>query len=86
MLFFRLEERVREWCRARALPVRPLVRIDQLWGLARAWYSTRLQTTSRRPQPAEMRAIFAGLGLSGDFWDPQADTFDQGPTKVVDSD
>jgi hypothetical protein len=75
MLFFRSEERVREWCRIQGLPVRPLVRIDQLWGLALAWYATRLQPGSRRPQPWEMREIFAGLGLSGAFWDPQADAF-----------
>ena len=43
--------------------MRPLVRIDQLWTLATTWYSTRLQENSRRPQPDEMRAIFAGLGL-----------------------
>jgi hypothetical protein len=49
--------------------------MDQLWGLSEAWYSTRLQPDSRRPQPDEMRRIFAGLGLTGDFWDPQADTF-----------
>jgi len=49
--------------------------MDQLWGLATAWYATRLSPNSRRPQPAEMRAIFARLGLVGDFWDPQADTF-----------
>jgi hypothetical protein len=24
--------------------------------------------------PAEMRQIFARVGLHGDFWDPQADT------------
>ena len=75
MLFFRSEERVREWCRERGVPLRPLVRIDQLWGLAKAWYATRLQATSRRPQPAEMREIFARLGLGGDFWDPQSDRF-----------
>ena len=28
-----------------------------------------------RPQPDEMRSIFAGLGLGGDFWDPQSDPF-----------
>jgi hypothetical protein len=27
------------------------------------------------PQPDEMRSIFALLGLGGDFWDPQFDTF-----------
>jgi hypothetical protein len=37
--------------------------------------STRLQDNSRRPQPDEMRSIFAGLGLGGDFWDPQSDIF-----------
>jgi len=75
MLFFRSEERVREWCRSLGLPLRPLVRIDQLWRLAVAWYATRLQPTSRRPQPDEMRRIFADIGLAGEFWDPQSDRF-----------
>jgi hypothetical protein len=78
MLFFRSEERVREWCEAQGAPVRPLVRIDQLWGLAQAWYSTRLQPDSRRPKPAEMREIFARLGLTDPFWDPEADNFGDG--------
>jgi hypothetical protein len=49
--------------------------MDQLWKLATAWYSTRLLPDSRRPQPAEMRQIFDGIGLSGEFWDPQSDRF-----------
>jgi hypothetical protein len=49
--------------------------LDQLWALATTWYSTRLQEDSRRPQPDEMRAIFATLGLEDDFWDPQSDGF-----------
>jgi hypothetical protein len=75
MLFFRSEERVREWCEANGFPVRPLVSLDQLWGLAVAWYGNRLSPDSRRPQPREMREIFAGLGLDGSFWDPESDTF-----------
>jgi hypothetical protein len=75
MLFFGSGERVREWCTARGYLMRPLVRIDQLWTLGTTWYSTRLQENSRRPKPDEMRAIFAGLGLEGDFWDPQFDSF-----------
>lgn len=75
MLFFRSEERVREWCSGNGHPLRPLVTMDQLWRLAVAWYATRLQPDSRRPQPAEMRQIFARLGLAGDFWDPQSDAF-----------
>jgi hypothetical protein len=75
MLFFRSEDLVREWCAARGSPVRPLVRMDQLWGLATAWYATRLEETARRPRPDEMVAIFAGLGLTDPFWDPRADPF-----------
>ena len=75
MLFFRSEEQVRRWCEKGGHPMRPLVTMDQLWGLATTWYSTRLQESSRRPQPSEMREIFAGLGLTGDFWDPGSDTF-----------
>jgi len=77
MNFFRSEDRARAWCAERGHPLRPLVRIDQLWILATTWYSTRLQANSRRPQPDEMRRIFAGLGLEGEFWDPQSDRFAQ---------
>jgi len=75
MLFFRSEERASEWCAARGTPMRPLVRIDQLWTLATTWYGTRLEAISRRPGPDEMRRIFAGLGLDDPFWDPAADRF-----------
>jgi len=75
MLFFRSEERIREWCAAHGSPMRPIVRMDQLWALAATWYSTRLEESSRRPQPGEMREIFASLGLEGDFWDPRSDSF-----------
>jgi hypothetical protein len=73
MLFFRSEERVREWCAARGIEPRPVVTMDQLWALSMAWYATRLQENSRRPKSDEMRGIFAGIGLEGDFWDPKAD-------------
>ena len=75
MLFFRSEELVRDWCAANDYPVRPPVTIDQLWGLAMTWYSTRLQENSRRPKPDEMREIFSRLGLEGDFWDTRSDSF-----------
>jgi hypothetical protein len=75
MLFFRSEERIAEWCRQRTVPIRPIVRMDQLWQLAVTWYGTRLEAMSRRPAAAEMRGIFESLGLEGDFWDPRADSF-----------
>jgi len=77
MLFFRSEERVREWCRARGVEPGPPVRLDQLWGLAVAWYANRLTPEARRPRPDEARAIFARLGLTDAFWNPQADRFGQ---------
>jgi hypothetical protein len=75
MLFFRSEELRDGWCDARNLPRRPLVTIPQLWGLANAWYANRLAPDARRPQPDEMRDIFARLGLMDPFWDPRSDSF-----------
>lgn len=75
MLFFRSEEMVGQWCQTNGYPMRPLVTIRQLWDLSATWYATRLEENSRRPKPDEMRAIFAGIGLTGDFWDPQSDRF-----------
>jgi len=75
MLFFRGEEQVDAWCTANQVPKRPLVTLEQLWKLSVAWYSTRLTADARRPGPAEMRQIFANIGLDGPFWDPQADNF-----------
>ena len=75
MLFFRSEENVTAWCRNRRTPVRPLIRLDQLWHLAVTWYGNRLTVDSRRPGPDEMVAIFAKVGLEGPFWDPKADSW-----------
>lgn len=75
MLFFRSEERVDEWCREQGVPRRPILSLDQLWKLAVAWYENRLTPKARRPQPDEIRQIFASIGLEGPFWDPQSDQF-----------
>lgn len=75
MLFFRSEELARSWCASKSVPLRPLVTLEQLWGLATTWYGSRLTPDSRRPQATEMRSIFAGLGLNDDFWDPHSDAF-----------
>ncbi len=68
MLLFRSEEHVDRWCRARRLPKRPLVSLEQLWQLATAWYSSRLTPEARRPMGDEIRTIFDGLGLTEPFW------------------
>jgi hypothetical protein len=77
MSFFRSEELVQKWCSERGYPVRPLVNMEQLWALSKAWYATRLKENSRRPGPDEMRTIFAGIGLVDDFWNPKSDRFGQ---------
>ncbi|MFL6203085.1 MAG: hypothetical protein ACJ76J_28285 [Thermoanaerobaculia bacterium] len=75
MLLFRSEETVDGWCAANGVARRPLVTLEQLWHLAETWYSNRLTIESRRPAPDEMVAIFAGIGLTGPFWDPKSDQF-----------
>ena len=42
--------------------------IPQAWDLSRAWYGNRLEPDFRRPTIDEARAIFAGVGLTGEFW------------------
>ena len=70
MLLFRSEETVQAWCAERSLPVRPLITLDQMWVLAREWYSDRLTAESRRPGPDEMKEIFGRIGLTDPFWSP----------------
>ena len=68
MLLFRSEEHVDRWCSTRGRPKRPLVDLDQLWQLAKAWYGSRLTPQARRPMGDEIRAIFDGIGLTDPFW------------------
>jgi len=43
--------------------------LEQCWRLAQAWYSeSRAKPEWRRRTPDETRAVFAELGLVGDFW------------------
>lgn len=72
MLLFRSEETVDLWCRARGIPKRPLISLEQLWQLAVYWYANRLTVESRRPAADEMVSIFASIGLTGSFWDPKS--------------
>jgi hypothetical protein len=70
MLFFRSEELVSSWCASRGVAPSPIVTMEQLWRLAWHWYADRLSPAARRPGPSEMRRIFAALGLTEPFWDP----------------
>ena len=72
MLFFRSEELIADWCRARGLKPGPPVRIDQLWEMAVIWYGHRLEADSQRPPAGEIKGLFARIGLVEPFWDPFA--------------
>jgi len=43
--------------------------LEQCWRLAQAWYGEpRSRREWRRRTPDETRAVFAEVGLSGEFW------------------
>jgi hypothetical protein len=68
MLLFRSEEHVDRWTGQRGVPKGVAFGTDQLWGLAEAWYRERMSPHDRRRTPGEAEALFASLGLTGDFW------------------
>jgi len=68
MLLFRSEEHVTGWAESRGIERGATLTLDQGWGLARAWYSDRLDPAWRRRTPEEAEAVFESLGLTGEFW------------------
>jgi hypothetical protein len=68
MLLFRSEEHVDRWSRARDIPKGAVFGADRLWGLATAWYRDRMLPEWRRRTAEEAEAVFASIGLTGDFW------------------
>jgi hypothetical protein len=68
MLAFRSEEHLDRWRKERCLPRGAILTLEQVWGLADGWYRNRLAPDWRRRGPAEAEALFAELGLEGDFW------------------
>jgi hypothetical protein len=68
MLLFRSEEHVDRWCAAQGLGRGAVFSLEQCWGLARAWYENRLEPNWRRHTIDEAEALFANLGLTGEFW------------------
>lgn len=68
MLLFRSEEHAQNWREERGFPdARPLS-LETAWRLARAWYARKLDPDWRRHTVEEAEALFADLGLTGDFW------------------
>ena len=68
MLLFRSEEHVEAWYRTRGIPGGATLTLEQQWELARIWYADRLSPAWRRRTVEEAEAVFASIGLTGDFW------------------
>lgn len=68
MLAFRSEAHVDRWCTSRGLPRGASFSLEQAWRLGEAWYADKLSPDWRRATPAEAEAVFASVGLTGDFW------------------
>jgi hypothetical protein len=68
MLAFRSEATVKRCCEFRGVPKGEIFAIEQAWKLGRAWYGDKLSPDWRRATPAEAEAVFAGIGLTSDFW------------------
>jgi hypothetical protein len=68
MLAFRSEAHVDSWCEQRGVAKGAVFALEQLWGLARAWYADKRSPEWRRRTPDEAQRVFDGLGLTGPFW------------------
>jgi hypothetical protein len=68
MLLFRSEEHIDRWYRPRGIARGATLTLDQQWELARIWYADRMVRDWRRRTPEEAEAVFARVGLVGEFW------------------
>jgi len=68
MLLFRSEEHAGRWREARGFPDARTLSLETGWKLARAWYARKLDPGWRRHTVEEAEALFAELGLTGEFW------------------
>ncbi len=64
MLLFRGEEHVERL----GQPAGGYMTPDQMWELADVWYHDRDDPAWRRKTLDEAEAVFATIGLTGDFW------------------
>ncbi len=70
MLFFRSEEHIDHWCTTWRMPRGAVLTLETCWRLAQAWFGApRSAPEWRRRTVEETRAVFAELGLVGEFWE-----------------
>jgi hypothetical protein len=69
MLLFRDEGHVDRWCAQWRLTRGATLPLHTAWRLAEAWFSAdRGAPEWSRPPVEHVEAVFASLGLTGEFW------------------
>ena len=68
MLAFRSETHVDRWSEQTRIERGASLSLNQLWNLADVWYRDRLSPDWRRRSAEEVEAVFADIGLTGEFW------------------
>ncbi len=68
MLFFRGENELREWQRARNVTTGEILSLEQLWELSQHWYGNRLDKNYHGRSLEEAQEIFREMGFTAPFW------------------
>ena len=68
MLLFRSEEHLEHWLDSGEHPRGERMTVARQWKLARDWFTGRDRPEWKKRSAAEAEAVFAGAGLTGDFW------------------
>jgi hypothetical protein len=68
MLLFRSEQHVDNWCRQWSRSRGGILSLQQGWKLAQLWYGDRLKPEWQPMGAGEAQAVFAEVGLIGEFW------------------
>ena len=59
---------MQDWCEQRGVSRGEILSLAQVWELSKAWYHNRMSPAFRGRTADEAMRIFAGLGLTGSFW------------------
>lgn len=68
MLLFRDEGHARKWREGHRIDQGGTMTLQTGWRLAQLWYTDKREPRWRRRTLDEAEAVFAGLGLVGEFW------------------
>ena len=68
MLLFRSEEHLERWLLTNQLDRGGSMTLEQCQRLGHAWYHDKASPDWRRKALEEARAVFAEIGLVGEFW------------------